>query len=202
MRPLDLSSSAEIVVAVIIGFIIGFALLKSDLLWRKSIHDILTLKDGRLVKTVLFFLGFGSLFFYFCERNALVNIHVNISYLWASIIGGVICGIGLVICGFTPLSAAANFFTGRIYTIWTILGMLLALPVVKIFDDKFLANFYISAGRMNLPSTNSNQGKFLADNFSDNRFLSLSNGALIAFVICFLLIVVVQFTIGDSTEKD
>ena len=202
MRPLELNSTAEIIVAIVIGFIIGFALLKSDLLWRKSVHDILTLKDGRLVKTVLFILGFGSLMFYFCERNGLVNIHVNVSYLWASIIGGAISGIGLVICGFTPISAATNFFTGRVYTIWTILGMLLALPAIKIFDDDFLENFYVSGGKLNLPATNSNQGGFLVDSFSDNRFLSFSNGALIAFLICFLLIVVVQFTIGDSTEKD
>ncbi|MBQ9788900.1 MAG: YeeE/YedE family protein [Lentisphaeria bacterium] len=202
MRPLDLSSTAEVGVAIAIGFVIGFALLKSDLIWRKSVHDILTLKDGRLVKTVLFILGFGALLFYFCERNNLVNIHVSISYLWASIIGGIISGIGLVICGFTPISAVANFFTGRVYTIWTILGMILALPIVKIFDDKFLSNFYVSEGQMNLPVTNSNQGGFLAEGLSDNRFLSFSNGALIAFIVCFLLIVVVQFTIGDSTEKD
>ena len=80
--------------------------------------------------------------------------------------------------------------------------MLLALPAIKIFDDDFIDNFYVSGGKLNLPATNSNQGGFLVDSFSDNRFLSFSNGALIAFLICFLLIVVVQFTIGDSTEKD
>lgn len=202
MRPLDLSSNAEIVIAIVVGFIIGFSLLKSDLIWRKSVHDILTLKDGRLIKTVLFILGFGSLAFYFCERNGLVNIHVNVSFLWASIIGGILSGVGLVICGFTPISAVSNFFIGRIYTIWTMIGMILALPIIKIFDDRFLSNFYVSEGQLNLPTTNSNQGMFLADSFSDHRFLSFSNGALVAFVICFVLIVVVQFTIGDSEEKD
>lgn len=202
MRPLDLSSNAEIVIAIVVGFIIGFSLLKSDLIWRKSVHDILTLKDGRLIKTVLFILGFGSLAFYFCERNGLVNIHVNVSFLWASIIGGILSGVGIVICGFTPISAVSNFFTGRIYTIWTMIGMILALPIIKIFDDRFLSNFYVSEGQLNLPTTNSNQGMFLADSFSDHRFLSFSNGALVAFVICFVLIVVVQFTIGDSEEKD
>ncbi len=201
MEPLNLSSNAEMAAAVFVGFIFGFALMKSDLIWRKSVHDILTLKDGRLIKTVLFVLGCGAMCFYFAERNGLVNIHVNISYLWASIVGGIISGIGLVICGFTPISAAANLITGRLYTIWAILGMLLALPVVKIFDDNFLERFYVTDGRMSLPLSNSNNGEFLADGF-DSRFLSISNGALVAFVLCFVLIVVVQFTIGDSTESD
>lgn len=198
ISPLDLGATAKAVVAVVIGFITGFALLKSDLIWRKSIMDILTLKDGRLLKCLLFFIAIGTLGFYLLERAGVVNVHILPSYLWASIVGGIIAGIGLVICGFTPLTAITNLCTGRLYTVWTIIGMLVALPVVKFLNDEFASKLYGWSEKFATPASNS-EGTFYFIDRSQKMF-SFSNGALVVFCLCCILIVIVQFTLGDSSE--
>ena len=138
MTALNLDPNIKLIAAALLGFLTGFVMLKSDLIWRRSVFGVFLLKDGRLIKTFLLYLLLGTLGFFLLRRMGAVEVHAVRGYLWSSLMGGMLGGVGMVLCGFTPATSLAALSCGRVYVIWTIIGMILAVPCVK-YANSFLS---------------------------------------------------------------
>ena len=185
MTPLHLDSGAKLIAAALLGFITGFVMLKSDLIWRRSVFGIFLLKDGRLIKTFLLYLLLGTLGFFMLRRMGIVEVHTVHGYFWSSIMGGMLGGVGMVLCGFTPATSISALSCGRLYAIWTIIGMVLAVPCVKYANSFLSRTVYSWSDRM-------------LNDAQPMRFLSLSNPAFYIVTISAFLIFLIHFTIGDK----
>lgn len=183
--PLELSHTAKLIAAGALGFVIGFILLKSDLIWRRAVSGILGLKDGRLIKTVLLFLMIGTVGFFLLRRIGLVKMHIIEGYFWSSIMGGLFAGIGMVLCKFTPVTAAASLGCGRLYTIWTLAGMALAMPLVK-YAESFLGKTVYSWDNRILTAA------------QPRSFLDPANPGLYIAAAAGFMIFIVHFTLGEE----
>lgn len=133
-QPLALNGNSGLGVAIILGIILGFTLVKADFTWEKSCVRFFTLKSGRLIKTALMTVAFAAVGFYFAAKYGIVHITAVPTYLYSAILGGIISGIGFAAAGIMPASAIASLGAGRIYLVWTILGMIIAVPVKRIFE--------------------------------------------------------------------
>lgn len=185
MTPLNLDSTAKIAAAAILGFVTGFVMLKSDLIWRRSVFGVFLLKDGRLIKTFLLYIMLGTFGFFILRRMGIVEVHAVQGYLWSSLMGGMLGGVGMVLCGFTPATSLAALSCGRLYVIWTIIGMIIAVPCVK-YANSFLSRTIYSWGDRMLITE------------QPMRFLTLNNPAFYIVIISAFLIFLVHFTIGDK----
>ena len=187
LAPLNLPGNYKLAAAIIVGMVAGFLLVKSDLIWRKSILDFLTLKNGRIIKTVFLILFAGTLLFFWARRSGMVTVHTAPAYFWASLVGGVISGVGLVCCCSTPVTAIPLLGTGRLYALWTLLGMLLALPAVQLVAGFLRKSIYSWGEEMSSPS-------------EPPVFWAVNNPALFIAAGTLLMIILVHFTVGDKEE--
>ena len=176
MHPLDLSDNYKLAAAIIVGMAFGFVFIKSDLAWPKS-----------LIKTVLLTLAAGAVLFYCARRLGLAEVRVRPSYFWGSLLGGVITGIGMVLCAMTPMTALSCLATGRFYAIWPIVGMLLALPAVRLVSEQLSRSIYRWSEPMSAP-------------WEPSVFWAVDNPALYAAGILIVLLLLVHFTVGDPEE--
>lgn len=183
--PIHLSYTAKLIAAGFLGFLTGFVLLKSDLIWRRAVSGIFLLKNGRLIKTILLYLMLGTIGFFLLRRMNLVEVHVVKGFFWSSIIGGLLAGIGMTLCGFTPTTAIAALSCGRLYVLWTLLGMLMSIPAVRYAGDFLSRTIYSWGDRM-------------LDVSSPRSFLNTANPGLYIVLASAFLIFLVHFTIGDN----
>jgi uncharacterized protein len=164
LAAIELTGNYKLAVAIIVGMFVGFILVKSDTTWRSTCIKALRLKDGRILKTLLFALGFGVLFFHLGTNWQIITPHVRESFLWPSILGGLFCGTGLAICGKIPLTATASLAAGRIHALWVIIGMVLAYPVIHVVSGFFSETIY--SWGSSLPYHNDFSEFFAIDNFA------------------------------------
>lgn len=125
LSPLALDGNTGLGVAILLGFGLGFILVKSDFAWEKSAIRLVTLRSGRLMKIFLLTMALGTVGFYFAAKVGLVDSHYFPCYLYSVIIGGVISGVGLALSGFFPISSIAALGAGRLYALSTIIGMVI-----------------------------------------------------------------------------
>ena len=135
MHPLALDGNWRIVAGILLGIVFGFLLVKSRVAWRKTLIDQLFLKNTYFIKTFLVSVAVGSILFFFCAKWGLVQPHFRVVNFWGAAIGGLLTAIGLALCGQIPASAVASLASGRLYAIWVLAGMLLAIPVVHVVSD-------------------------------------------------------------------
>ncbi len=187
MSPLDLPASYKLAAGIVAGMILGFVLVKSDFSNSSSVKEAVQLRNGRVIKTLLLWLGLGSILFFIARRMGMADIHVRSSYIWGAVFGGIFCGTGLVACGMTPLTAISSFASGKFYALWTLAGMLLAYPLVSGVSSLLSKTVYLKSMAVDEPAT-------------PYRFFDMSNPALYVTVIMLILLLAVHFTIGDSEE--
>ena len=186
MHPLDLPETYKLAFAVVIGILYGAVLYKSGLAAAGKVRAAFGLRNGRLVMTVLLALGLGALLFYVTRRLGLTEVHVRAGYLWGSLFGGVFCGVGITLCGLAPTSAVAALGSMRLSALWTVAGMILAIPFVNVITDVLSKTVYSWHRLANPPEP--------------TEFFSMSDPVLyVACGMCVLL-ALVRFTIGDKEE--
>ena len=186
MHPLDLPETYKLAFAIIIGILYGVVFCKSGFADPAAVRNALRLRNGRLIKTVLLALGLGTVLFFFARRLGLVEVQVHRAYLWGSLFGGVFSGVGLVLCGLSATTALGALGSGRLHALWSIVGMILAIPFVNIITA-FLSCTVFSWCRMSKPPV-------------PKAFFDMSDPALyIAAGMCILLLLV-HFTAGDKEE--
>ena len=166
-QPLALDGNSGLGVAIILGLILGFTLVKADFTWEKSCVRFFTLKSGRLIK--------------------MVHINAVPTYLYSVILGGVLSGIGFAAAGIMPASAIASFGSGRLYLIWTLIGMFLAVPAKRIFE-KIVAPPW-------------NWGKAMPEPALAQEAFGLTNIVWIIAVGAVVVITIVQVMLPENEDK-
>ena len=132
MHPLQISENAKLLAALFIGILFGFILVKSALSNRKTFMDQFTFKDNSFA--IIFFISItvGVPLCYFFTKYGIINLHPSNYRFWPIVVGAILTGVGLVLCGHIPITAIASFGTGKLYSLIVLLGMLLAFPVTKL----------------------------------------------------------------------
>ncbi len=146
MQPLSLDGTYRLIAGLLLGMAFGFFLIQSEIGWRKTLIDQLSMKNGKFFKVLFSSLAFGTIIFYFAKNYGLVSIQTRPSFFWGALIGGMLFAAGVVLCGQYPAAVIASLATGKTYSLWTFIGMLLALPSVH-----FLSK-WISGTIRNLPA--------------------------------------------------
>jgi hypothetical protein len=183
-----LTGNYRLAVAIFIGIFCGFLLVKSDLAWRKTCLNMFLLRDGRLLKTLLFSLGSGVALIYFLQSMEVIEVHVRPGYFWASLTGGVLSGIGLAFCCRVPITAIAALGAGRLYALWSIAGMLLAVSFVSVVSSRLSSSIYTWSKPLDPPQ-------------KADSFLDVGNPALWVVVISLLLLVFLHFVFSGEAEE-
>ena len=135
MHPLALSGSHRLIAGIAMGVIFGFLLVRSKLAWRKTFADLFRLKGNNPINAFLVSVAIGAPLFYLTTRLGLTEINVRPVYFWGAVSGGLICGAGIVNCKQIPATAVATLASGRIHSVWILMGMLIAMPVIKLMSD-------------------------------------------------------------------
>lgn len=185
---LALTGNYRLAASIIMGMACGFLLVKSDLTWRKTCLNMLLLRDGRLLKSLLFSMAVGCTLFFIAQRFELVNLRVRPGYFWASLTGGIVCGLGVALCCRVPITAIAALASGRVYVLWSIVGMLLAVPFVRIFSGWLSNSIYNWAEPINTREPVSS-------------YFSISNPALWATALSLLLVLFIHFALGGDEDE-
>lgn len=188
MEPLALSGNYRVAAAILLGIFFGFLLIKSELAFRKNCLDAVLLKNGRVLKTMLISLAVGVIIFFFAEKSGLVQLQVRTGYFWASLIGGIIAGLGFALCARVPVSTIAGLAAGRIYVLWVILGMMLAIPCVQFMSNVLTKSIYSWSAPIN---TNGSVGEFF----------NVTNPALWVTGIALALTLLFHFTLGGDDKE-
>jgi len=194
MSPLSLEGTYRIIAGLLLGTAFGFFLVQSEMGWRKTLMDQLSMKNGKFFKVLFSSIGFGVLMFYFAKNYGLVSIQTRPSFFWGALIGGMLFASGVVLCGQFPASAVASFATGKFYSIWTLIGILFALPSVH-FLSKWISN---TIQKWPAPA-------FYSDRL-EKMFSGMQNIYFYIAVFSWVMFLFFQFIQGgsndDSSEKD
>jgi hypothetical protein len=183
-----LEGNYRLAAAIFIGIFCGFLLVKSDLAWRKTCLNMFLLKDGRLLKTLLFSLGFGVTLVYFMRYYEVITLHVRPGFFWASLIGGAVSGIGLALCCRVPITAIAALGAGRLYVLWCLAGMLLAVSFVDLVSGPLSSSIYTWS-------------KPLAEPQQTDQFLDAGNPALWVLILSSVALIFIHFVFSGEAEE-
>jgi len=183
-----LEGNYRLAVAIFIGIFCGFLLVKSDLAWRKTCLNMFLLKDGRLLKTLLFSLGFGVALVYLLQHLEVITLHVRPGYFWASLIGGALSGLGLAFCFRVPITALAAIGAGRLYALWSLVGMFLAVSLVGAVSDLLSASIYSWSRPLDAPQQPIN-------------FFDEGNPALWIILLSIIALTFIHFTFRGEAEE-
>ena len=134
---MHLDGTWKIVAAALLGVAFGFLIVKSKIAWRKTLMDQLFLKNTRFMRTFFASVAVGTVIFYFFAKWGIVEYHPKPMFFWAAVGGGVLVAAGLTLCGQVPSSTIAAIAAGRLYALWVLVGMLLAMPVASAFSKWF-----------------------------------------------------------------
>lgn len=135
LEPLGLDGASGLGASILIGLFFGIALVKSGFARDESCIRFTALRDGRLIKIFLLTIAFGVVAFYFAARAGIVNIQTADCYRYSAIAGGMVSGVGFALSGFFPGAAVAALGSGRLYALWTVVGMALAIPAKRLLEN-------------------------------------------------------------------
>ncbi len=132
------SGTFKIIVGLILGIVFGIIVVKSAKMLRPSMRNSIKLADFSFIQLIMFSIAIGAILFYIGNNYGLFNLsNLPNTNFWGVLLGSLVSGLGFAICGQYFISALVGFVTGRIYSIWVLLGMLLALPLHGFFKDLF-----------------------------------------------------------------
>lgn len=117
----------EIVMAIILGSLFGFALHRVGASNPQNIINMLRLTDFHLMKVILLAISLASALLFIGLAMGLVNpAHVSVkAAYWGVIVGGIIFGVGWAVSGYCPGTGIAAIGDGRKDAIFFVLGGLL-----------------------------------------------------------------------------
>ena len=139
MEPLALSGDYRLIAGILLGIIFGFVLVKIGIAWHKTMVDQLFLDNITFMKIFLVSICVGTVLFHFASKAGLVHPHFRPMFFWGAAAGGLLTAVGLAICGHVPATAVAGLAGGRIYSLWVLVGMMIAMPAVS-FVSEFLSS--------------------------------------------------------------
>ena len=143
MHPLLLTGTPRILVALLLGVAFGFVLQRSKLATRTTLVNQFSFKDNTFAITFLVSITVGVPIFYFATKYNIINMHVENYHFWGILIGAIITGLGIAYCGHIPITTIASIGSGKLYSIWILLGMLTAFPLLQ-FAQPIVHDFVLN----------------------------------------------------------
>ena len=180
-----ISESTNFLLAFIIGIGFGFILEQAGFSSSRKLAGVFYGYDMVVVK--VFFTGaitalIGLLFFSLFGWVDLSMVYVNETFLWSSIIGGVIMGAGFIMGGFCPGTSFCGASIGKIDAMIFIVGLFIG---IFIFTEGYpLWEGLYKAEYMGSPKI--------------STWFGLSDGF---FALLVILMAVAMFWISDWSEK-
>ena len=120
----------SLVIALVIGFFFGFVLERAGFGDSRNLTSIFYFRDMRVLRVMfsalstamvgLILLSWIGLFDY----SVLLEFSLLETYLWPQVVGGILFGLGFVIGGYCPGTAAVGVVSGKLDSIVFLLGMI------------------------------------------------------------------------------
>jgi len=148
----------DLILAVVIGSLFGFALHRVGATNPHLIINMLRLTDLHLVKVILLAIAVSSGLLFTGMAAGLVdpgNLSVKTSY-WGVLVGGAILGIGWVLAGYCPGTGVAAIGDGRKDAVFFVLGGLFGAYIYMLTYSKFKGSALLEnvlGGKVTLAAT-------------------------------------------------
>lgn len=117
----------ELILAIILGLLFGFALNRAGATNPENIINMLSLRDLHLMKSILFAIGLSAVFLFFGLAAGLIDpSHVSVKSAYIGVVvGGALLGLGFAVAGYCPGTGLAALATGRRDALFFVIGGLL-----------------------------------------------------------------------------
>jgi hypothetical protein len=180
-----ITENTNLLLAFFIGIGFGFVLEQGGFSSSRKLAGVFYGYDTVVLK--VFFTGaitamLGLLFFSLFGWIDMDLVYINETFLWSSIVGGVIMGTGFIMGGYCPGTSFCGAAIGKIDAIIFILGLFIG---IFIFGEAF--SFF--------------EPLFLAKDMGSpkiSEFFGISEGFLVLIVI---IAAILMFWIGEWAEK-
>lgn len=152
MLPLDLATSLghwwQNLFYVITGIAFGFALERAGFGDSRNLAAQFYLKDMRVMKVMFTAIVTTMLLVFLSSAVGILDyraLFINPTYLWSSIIGGVIFGFGFVIGGYCPGTALVSLSTLKLDGVFFVAGLGIGMVIFGETID-YYRTFWETAG--------------------------------------------------------
>jgi uncharacterized membrane protein YedE/YeeE len=119
----------QLIYGLVTGILFGFFLQRGQVLRYDKQIGALRLMDMTIFKFMLTAIFVGSVGIYLLKDLGLVNLSIKSTVLGATIIGGLIFGLGWGLLGYCPGTSMGAIGEGRWDGLWGLLGMLAGAAV-------------------------------------------------------------------------
>ena len=119
----------QLIYGLVTGILFGFFLQRGQVLRYDKQIGALRLMDMTILKFMLTAIFVGSVGIYLLKDLGIVNLSIKSTVLGATIIGGLIFGLGWGLLGYCPGTSMGAIGEGRWDGLWGLLGMLAGAAV-------------------------------------------------------------------------
>jgi len=119
----------QLIYGLVTGILFGFFLQRGQVLRYDKQIGALRLMDMTILKFMLTAIFIGSVGIYLLKDLGLVKLSIKSTVLGATIIGGLIFGLGWGLLGYCPGTSMGSIGEGRWDGLWGLLGMLAGAAV-------------------------------------------------------------------------
>ena len=161
----------EIIYAIALGTLFGFALYKVGAADPDKLMGMLKLHDLHLAKTILSAIGIATIILYSGVLLDLIPMaHFSIKGMyWGIIIGGILFGLGWAISGFCPGTGMSGLGVGRLDALVYFIGGLFGVYLFAIAYESLTQTFLYTelfGGKSTLVETGSSDYALFAASWS------------------------------------
>lgn len=121
--------TSQLIYGLVTGILFGFFLQRGQVLRYDKQIGALRLMDMTILKFMLTAIFVGSVGIYLLKDLGLVKLSIKSTVLGATIIGGLIFGLGWGLLGYCPGTSMGAIGEGRWDGLWGLLGMLAGAAV-------------------------------------------------------------------------
>lgn len=121
--------TSQLIYGLVTGILFGFFLQRGQVLRYDKQIGALRLMDMTILKFMLTAIFVGSVGIYLLKDLSLVKLSIKSTVLGATIIGGLIFGLGWGLLGYCPGTSMGAIGEGRWDGLWGLLGMLAGAAV-------------------------------------------------------------------------
>jgi uncharacterized membrane protein YedE/YeeE len=121
--------TSQLIYGLVTGILFGFFLQRGQVLRYDKQMGALRLMDMTILKFMLTAIFVGSVGIYLLKDLGLVKMSIKATVLGATIIGGLIFGLGWGLLGYCPGTSIGAVGEGRWDGLWGLLGMLAGAAV-------------------------------------------------------------------------
>jgi rhodanese-related sulfurtransferase len=149
------SEEAYLLTAIVLGFLFGFALERGGFANARKLAAQFYLYDMTVFKVMFTAILVAGVGFYTLAGAGLVDLSrmwINPTFLWAQLAGGFLLGVGFIISGLCPGTAAVSMASGRYDGAVTLLGIVAGTALFAVLIDWFpgLLRLYEAGGEVSV----------------------------------------------------